>query len=88
MYFPPAPAYRSIEIVDDRYYIVARILDENGELQGGLVGLLLDRVAFNEYHLTNGEGIYRIAESGDLLGYSEGDDEPYMICKPIGEFPR
>ena len=81
---PPAPVLRSIEVVEGRYYMVARVLDERGCVVGGSDGIPLERIAFNEYRQANGvDAYYRISETGELHCYGPGDKEPSIRCTPL-----
>jgi hypothetical protein len=85
---PPAPVYRSIEMAGGAYYMVSRVIDDDGRIRGGEIGMLLDRRSFCEYALSNGNGIFRISETGTLLGYSDDESEPHMICEPVQGLPK
>ena len=79
----PAPVFRSIERVDDAYYMVARVLGDDGRIQVGDTGQRLCRRSPYEYPLTNGNGVFRVSEDGMLMGYANEQGEAFMVCQPV-----
>jgi hypothetical protein len=76
--------FRTLELVRDSFYMVARLLDESGTMVGGEQGFPLSRSSFNEYRQTAGVPVrYCISEVGDLLCYAPGDREPSMRFTPV-----
>ena len=79
MDFPRIKMNRSIEYVDDKYYLVSRVIEDESTRIGGDTGMLIRKISEVEYHGTGRNlSIYRIAKTGDLESYIRGETEPTM----------
>ena len=81
---PPIPCTRTIEQVEDKFFMVARCIspeEKEKKLPPGIdgsVGLPLARISETEYESTNTR--YRILQSGRLVAYQEA--EVIFECEP------
>jgi hypothetical protein len=81
----PVVVLRSIEMANGEYYMVARVIDEQGAVTaGGKHGIPLSRISFEEYRQENGVDVcYKITETGELLCFFEGEPQPDLRCIPV-----
>jgi hypothetical protein len=85
---PTVNVFRSIEFIHGSYFMVARGIDSEGIPFGGEHGLPLVRESPTDYRLANGSSMrYQIAETGDLLGFAEGESEASIRCIPVQDLP-
>jgi hypothetical protein len=83
MVLPGAKLNRSIDVVEGKFYLVSRLVSEDGNRVGGEQGMLLRKVSEGEYHGTGpNQSVYRIAPGGELLSYIKGESEPSMQGVP------
>ena len=71
----PVPCTRSIEEAFGRFYVVSRMLDEEGKQTAavnGSRGLPVERVSPTEYRSATGT-TYLVQDDGGLLSYQEAE---------------
>jgi hypothetical protein len=80
--------FRSIEIYQSEYFMVISTVDEFGVVHRGTRGSPLERICYEEYHPKNGANVvFRIAETGELLGINIDEDDVFFRGIPVDELP-
>ena len=84
---PPIPCTRTIELVDNNYFMVARCHSKEAKKKkeppapDGSLGVPLVRISDTEYEATGTR--YRIASGGRLIAFR--DAEVLFECEPQGD---
>jgi hypothetical protein len=80
---PMADVTRTIERVQNRYYMVTRLQPPEGRQAGGTHGMELTRISETEYRGTGpNKSTYRINSKNELLMFADGESEPMVRAVP------